>query len=110
MKRCSASGSTKATTSRAANGRRSRCRAPAGPGRAKRLIPRTAVHPLWGEIAERIADALGACDGELIQVRDRTGRYDVLQEILLALERRGATPLPELLPGTYLTQLLATTS
>ena len=63
----------------------------------------------WAAVAERAVAALGVRAGELVQVRDRTGRYDVVQEMLLAIERRGATPLPELLPPDYLERLLATT-
>lgn len=64
----------------------------------------------WAVVAERVADALGLGQGEVIQVRDRSGRYEVVQEVLLAIERRGATPLPELLPSGYLPRLLASTA
>jgi leucyl aminopeptidase (aminopeptidase T) len=47
--------------------------------------------------------------GDLVQLRDHSDRIDVVQELLLALERRGATPLLQLLPSTYLQRLLAST-
>lgn len=64
----------------------------------------------WTKVAERTIDALGVRTGEVIQLRDRTGRFDVVQEMLLAIERRGATPLPQLLPPGYLRRLLSSTS
>jgi leucyl aminopeptidase (aminopeptidase T) len=63
----------------------------------------------WTAVAERIVDALGVQRDEVIQVRERTARYEVVQEVLLAVERRGATPLPQLLPPDYLQRLLAST-
>jgi leucyl aminopeptidase (aminopeptidase T) len=68
--------------------------------------PGTGVLPVWQELAGRAVDALGVRAGELVQVRDRSGRLDVLLEMLLAIERVGATPLPELLPPSYLNRLL----
>lgn len=50
---------------------------------------------------------LGVAEGELILVRDHTGRWDVLQEMLLAIEERGATPLPEIVTAGYLERLIA---
>ena len=46
----------------------------------------------WTEISHRIVDGLGVQRGELIAVRDNVGRIDVLLEILLAIELRGASP------------------
>lgn len=63
----------------------------------------------WESVAARTIDALGVQPGELIQIRDYAHRYDVLQEMLLAVERRGATPLPQIFPTTYLQRLLSTT-
>lgn len=63
----------------------------------------------WDEVAEHVMETLSAQPGEAIHVRDRTGRYDVLRAMLLAIERRGATPLPDLLPGDYLERLLTST-
>ncbi len=63
----------------------------------------------WIHIAERVVDALGVQDGEVVQLRDRTGRFDVLQELLLEIERRGATPLPLILHAPYLQRLLEST-
>jgi leucyl aminopeptidase (aminopeptidase T) len=60
----------------------------------------------WAQVAERIVDGLDVRAGELIQLRDLSGRLDVTQEILLAVERRGATPLLQLLPPDYLPRLL----
>ncbi len=37
------------------------------------------------EIAERMVTALAVQPGEVVQVRDRSGRYDVVQEMLLAI-------------------------
>ncbi|HYN87037.1 MAG TPA: hypothetical protein VER55_00835, partial [Ardenticatenaceae bacterium] len=61
---------------------------------------------MWTEVADRAIRGLGVTRGELIQVRDHTGRQDVLLEMLLAVERAGATPLPELTPPGYLRRLL----
>jgi leucyl aminopeptidase (aminopeptidase T) len=63
----------------------------------------------WDQVAERIVDALDVRAGELIQLRDLAGRLEVTQEVLVAIERRGATPLLQLLPPTYLARLLTTT-
>lgn len=52
-------------------------------------------------------DGLGVAEGELILVRDHTGRWDVLQEVLLTIEARGATPLPEIVTAGYLERLIA---
>jgi leucyl aminopeptidase (aminopeptidase T) len=60
---------------------------------------------MWAQIARRIVQGLGVQPGELVQVRDHAGRFDVLKEILLAVELAGATPLPEITPADYLGQL-----
>lgn len=60
----------------------------------------------WHEIADRAVRGLGVRPGELIQVREHCGRWDVVLEMLLAVERAGATPLPELTPPRYLQRLL----
>jgi leucyl aminopeptidase (aminopeptidase T) len=62
--------------------------------------------PSWSEIADRVVRGLGVRRGELIQIREHSGRPDVLVEMLLAIERAGATPLPELTPPGYLRRLL----
>ncbi|MDQ7030532.1 MAG: aminopeptidase [Ardenticatenia bacterium] len=62
---------------------------------------------MWREVAERAVYGLGVRAGELVQVRDHSGRWDVVTEMLLAVERAGATPLPELTPPAYLKRLLA---
>lgn len=67
------------------------------------------MNPLWPTIAQRIVEGVGAQPGELVQVRDHAGRFDVLEEVLLAVERLGATPLPELTSARYLERLLADT-
>ena len=64
----------------------------------------------WPAVAQRVADALSLQPGMLVQVGERSGRPEVLAEILLALEERGATPLIEHLPAEYLERLLATTA
>ncbi len=63
----------------------------------------------WPVVAQRIVDALSLEPGMLVQLGERSGRPEVLAEILLALERRGATPLIEYLPPDYLGRLLAST-
>lgn len=60
----------------------------------------------WPAAAQRAVDGLGVEAGEVVIVRDHTGRWDVLQEMLLAIEQRGATPLPELVTVDYLQRLL----
>jgi len=60
----------------------------------------------WSKIADRAVKALGVQPDELIQIREHSGRFDVLVEIALAVERVGATPLIELTPPDYLRRLL----
>lgn len=64
------------------------------------------MDPIWQKIAQRIVQGLGVQPGELIEVRDCSGSLGVLQEISLAIERIGATPLLQFLPGDYLERLL----
>ncbi len=59
----------------------------------------------WSAVAERAAGGLGVAAGEVVLVRDHTGRPEVVLEALLAIERRGATPLPEITPPSYLRRL-----
>src|SRR3954462_6470247 len=61
----------------------------------------------WQEIVQRVVRGLQVQPGELIQVRSLVDRLDVVQEILLAVELAGATPLPEIVPPAYLEQLIA---
>ncbi len=63
----------------------------------------------WAAVAMRVADALAVQPGNVVEVRERCGRYDVLQELLLVLEQRGGVPLPQLLPPAYYQRLLAGT-
>ncbi len=63
----------------------------------------------WAAVATRVADALAVQPGDVVEVRERCGRYDVIQELLLALEQRGGVPLPQLLPPAYYQRLLAGT-
>jgi len=60
----------------------------------------------WGQIGRRIASGLGVQRGELIAVRDNVGRLDVLLEILLEIELRGATPLVQHVPPAYMERFL----
>lgn len=64
----------------------------------------------WSDVAQRAVVGLGVAAGELVLVRDHAGRPEVLAEILLAIEQRGATPLPEMLAPEYLRRLLHTAS
>ncbi len=63
----------------------------------------------WAVVAARVADALAVQPGDVVEVRERCGRYDVLQEMLLAIEQRGGVPLPQILPPAYYQRLLAGT-
>jgi leucyl aminopeptidase (aminopeptidase T) len=63
------------------------------------------MHPSWPAIAGRIVAGLVVQPGELIQVRGDPGSYKALLEILLAIERAGGTPLPEITPAGYLPRL-----
>jgi leucyl aminopeptidase (aminopeptidase T) len=60
----------------------------------------------WGQIGRRIVSGLGVQRGELIAVRDNVGRLDVLLEILLEIELRGATPLVQHVPPEYMRRYL----
>jgi leucyl aminopeptidase (aminopeptidase T) len=61
----------------------------------------------WAAVARRAVDALGLRPRDVVQLRDHSGRHDVLVEMLLAIEARGATPLIELLGPEILPRLLA---
>jgi hypothetical protein len=63
------------------------------------------MNPNWHEIAERAVESLGVRKSELVEVRDHAGRYDVLIEFILAIERRGAIPRVELLPADLVLQV-----
>jgi leucyl aminopeptidase (aminopeptidase T) len=63
----------------------------------------------WASVAKRAVDALGVRSGEVVQLRDHSGRQDVLVEMLLAIEARGATPRLELLGPEIPPRLLADT-
>ncbi len=62
---------------------------------------------VWSEIAEQIVHGLGVQSGELIYVHDHSGRFEILTEVLLAIELAGATPLPQIDPADYLHRLWA---
>jgi leucyl aminopeptidase (aminopeptidase T) len=62
----------------------------------------------WDAVARRAVAGLGVEPEELVLVRDRAGRFDLLQAMLLAVEERGATPLPELVSSDYLRRLMQT--
>jgi len=66
------------------------------------------MNEMWAAIARRAAAGLGVEAGELILVRDRAGRANVVRELLLAVEEKGATPLPELVSNDYLQRLVRT--
>lgn len=59
----------------------------------------------WPHLATRIVQAINVQPGELIQIREGTGRFEIVQEVALAVELRGATPAFELLPARYLERL-----
>ena len=61
----------------------------------------------WQKNARRIVEGLAVQPGELIEVRDNSGRPDVLLETLLAIERVGATPLLQFIPSDYLERLIS---
>ncbi|MFL5343424.1 MAG: aminopeptidase [Hyalangium sp.] len=60
----------------------------------------------WTDVARRAVEGLGVQPGELIYVRDGAGRWEVLQEMVFALERRGATPLIELSTSEHRRRML----
>jgi leucyl aminopeptidase (aminopeptidase T) len=61
----------------------------------------------WIAVAQRIVQGLDVQPSELIQVRDYAGRLEALQEVLLAIEVAGATPLVQLAPPGYMERLWA---
>ncbi len=63
----------------------------------------------WSAIAYRMVEDVGVRPGELVLIRDRVGDRAILDEVLLAVEESGGTPLPETTPPTYLTRLLTET-
>ena len=56
----------------------------------------------WKVLANRLVAGLGVRAGELIQIRDETGVYPLLQHIILAVELAGATPLVEIRPISHM--------
>lgn len=62
----------------------------------------------WAAIAERATDGLGVTGGDLVLLRDGAGRPEALEAMLLAVERRGGTPLVEHTAPGYLSRLLRT--
>jgi leucyl aminopeptidase (aminopeptidase T) len=60
----------------------------------------------WRDAAQRIVSGANVEMGEIVLVRDHSGRYDVLQEVLLAIEEAGALPMPQILPARYLERML----
>src|SRR4051812_21498993 len=75
-------------------------------GKGKRGKGKGSETAPWTAVANRAIECLGVQPGELIQIREHSGRFDALTEMALAVERAGATPLPELTPPEYLTRLL----
>ena len=63
---------------------------------------------MWPIIAHRIVTGAGVRPGELIQIRDDTGRFPLITELSLAIEKAGATPLLHLAPLTYMERLWRT--
>lgn len=61
----------------------------------------------WKAFAQRIVDGLNIQPGELIQVRDHIDRPEILREVLLAVDRTGATPLVDHQSPAYLNRWLA---
>ncbi len=61
----------------------------------------------WQPFAQRIVAGLNVQPGELIQVRDHIDRPEVLQEVLLAIDLAGATPLVDPQSPAYLNRWLA---
>src|SRR5215212_10074694 len=61
----------------------------------------------WQSLAKRIVAGLNIQPGELIQVRDHIDRPEVLQEVLLAIDLAGATPLVDPQSPAYLNRWLA---
>ncbi len=61
----------------------------------------------WQTLAQRIVAGLNVQPGELIQVRDHIDRPEVLQEVLLAIDLAGATPLLDFQSPAYLNRWLA---
>jgi leucyl aminopeptidase (aminopeptidase T) len=62
----------------------------------------------WTDVARRLVQGIDVQAGELIQVRDLAGRYEILTEVLLAIEEAGAVPLPFVMPARYLERLWTT--
>lgn len=67
------------------------------------------MNPLWSNAARTWVRGLDVQPGEWIQVRNSTDRFDILQEVLLAVEAAGATPQLEWIPSVYLERLLSET-
>ena len=69
--------------------------------------PRSSRQPRsgWAAIAARAVRGLDVQPGHVVHVRDDSGRFDVLQEVLLAVELAGATPLPQLTSPAYMERL-----
>lgn len=57
-------------------------------------------------LARRAVEGVGARAGELVLVRDGAGDRATFEEMLLAVEEAGATPLPEIAHREYIRRLL----
>lgn len=60
-------------------------------------------------IAQRIVEDVGVAPGALVLIRDRAGDRAMLDAVMLAVEERGGTPLPEINTPEYLIALLTRT-
>jgi hypothetical protein len=59
------------------------------------------VNPLWSTAARNWVRGLDVQPGAWVQVRNSTDRFDILQEVLLAVEAAGATPQLEWICGLW---------
>lgn len=64
---------------------------------------------LWPTIAQRIVDDAGVREGDLVLIRDHAGDRAILEDVMLAVEASGGTPLAEVTSPSYLARLLTRT-
>lgn len=65
--------------------------------------------PEWIDVAERAADAFEIDAGGLVVIRDRCGRSEVVDEVVIAFERRGVTALIDSASDLVLERILRAT-
>lgn len=68
------------------------------------------MNTIWTKIARRAVQGLVLQPGQQVLVRDHSGRYDVLLEMVFAIEQDGLSPIVDLITPNYLRRLISSTT